>query len=99
MNAVEAESLLGDATFLDVREPFEWDAGRVGGSLHIPLREVPARWEEVPRDRRVVVVCHLGQRSALVAEFLRARGVDAHNLDGGLEAWAAHGFGLTTDDG
>lgn len=98
MDAAGAHSLLGEATFLDVREPFEWDAGRVGGSLHIPMGEIAARWEEVPRDGRVVVVCHLGQRSALVAEFLRGRGVDAHNLEGGLEEWAAHGFDLTTDD-
>ncbi|HYO61340.1 MAG TPA: rhodanese-like domain-containing protein [Actinomycetota bacterium] len=94
MNASEAHSLLGDATFLDVREPFEWDAGHVEGSLHIPMGEMEGRWEEVPREGRVVVVCHLGQRSALVANFLRQQGVDAHNLEGGLEAWVADGFDL-----
>lgn len=97
MNTSDAHSLLGDATFLDVREPFEWDAGHVEGSLHIPMGQMEDRWEEVPREGRVVVVCHLGQRSALVANFLRQQGVDAHNLEGGLDAWAADGFDLVVD--
>ena len=97
MDAATARSLTGDATILDVREPFEYAAGHVAGSMHVPMNEVGARLDDIPRDRRVVVVCHLGQRSALVADFLRQRGVDAHNLDGGLEAWAAAGFELGTE--
>lgn len=97
MTPADARSLLGGATFLDVREPFEWDAGHVEGSMHIPMGDVERRWEEVPRDGRVVVVCHVGQRSALVTSFLRQQGLDAHNLEGGLEAWAAHGFELEVD--
>lgn len=97
MTPAEAKEVLGRAVFLDVREPFEWDAGHIAGSLHIPMGEVAARWEEVPRDGDVVVVCHLGQRSALVAGFLRKHGVAAHNLEGGVEAWAAAGYDLTAE--
>ena len=96
MNAADAHALVGEATFLDVREPFEYEDGHVEGSLHVPIGQIGARWEELPRDGRYVVVCHVGQRSALVADFLRRQGFDAHNLEGGLEEWAAEGFDLVS---
>lgn len=97
MDAGRAHALRGKATFLDVREPYEFAAGHVEGSVHVPIGQIAARWEEVPGDGQVVVVCQIGQRSSLVAEFLRARGLDAHNLEGGLEAWAAQGYELTSE--
>lgn len=92
---------LSEHVFLDVREPFEWEAGHVDGSVHMPIGEVQRRFEELQRDRPVVVVCQVGQRSALVADFLTAQGYDAHNLEGGLQQWAAEGLPLTagTDAG
>lgn len=84
-----------DHLFLDVREPYEWEGGHVEGSTHIPIGQIQARFEELERDRPIVVVCQVGQRSALVADFLRAQGYDAHNLEGGLERWAADGLPLT----
>ncbi|HEY7874631.1 MAG TPA: rhodanese-like domain-containing protein [Actinomycetota bacterium] len=87
-----------DSVFLDVREPYEWDAGHIDGSVHIPIGQIQERFEEVERERPVVVVCQVGQRSALVADFLSAQGYDAANLEGGLEAWSANGLPLVTDD-
>jgi rhodanese-related sulfurtransferase len=84
-----------DAFILDVREPDEWAAGHVEGSLHIPMGEVPDRFVEVPQDQRVVVVCRSGGRSARVTEFLRQQGYDVVNLDGGLTAWQAANRALT----
>jgi rhodanese-related sulfurtransferase len=95
----EAQALSGRAVFVDVREPYEYEAGHVRGSLHVPIGQIAARWEEIPRDRDVVVVCQVGQRSALVTDFLRERGIAAHNLEGGLEAWVAGGFELTGASG
>jgi rhodanese-related sulfurtransferase len=89
---------LDDHVFLDVREPYEWDAGHVRGSVHIPIGQIQERFQELERDQPIVVVCQVGQRSALVAEFLAAQGYDAHNLDGGLQRWASEGLPLTTDD-
>lgn len=83
---------------VDVRAPHEWQAGRIEGSLHIPLEEVPARLHELPAGT-IVAVCRSGQRSELVAGFLRARGLDAHNLDGGLVAWERAGLPLTAPSG
>lgn len=94
MRVDEAKDLLVHATFLDVREPHEWDAGHVEGAVHIPIGEITSRADELDRDAEIVVVCHIGQRSALVTEWLNAQGFRASNLEGGLAAWSAHGFPL-----
>jgi rhodanese-related sulfurtransferase len=76
-------------TVLDVREARELDVCQLDGVLHIPMAEVPARAEELPTDRLLVVVCHHGVRSQMVVDFLRGAGFDnAVNLDGGIDAWA-----------
>ena len=49
---------------VDVREPYEWDAGHIDGARHIPLGELPNRLDEVPRDADIVVYCRSGGRSA-----------------------------------
>jgi rhodanese-related sulfurtransferase len=90
----------GDAVHvLDVREPEEWDAGHVEGSMHIPLMQLPARLAEVPRDRPLIAVCRVGARSASATMFLERYGYQVANLDGGLEAWAADGLPLVAGDG
>ena len=79
----------GACRLLDVRESWELDICRFPGARHIPLGELPARLDEVPDDRPVVVVCHHGVRSAQAVGFLRRRGVPgAVNLKGGIDAWA-----------
>jgi rhodanese-related sulfurtransferase len=78
--------------FLDVREPWEWQAGRIDGALHIPMEALPERLDDVEDARTVLCVCRTGQRSEMVAQWLRAQGYDAHNLDGGVADWAACGL-------
>ena len=88
-----------DEYILDVREDDEWAAGRIETAHHIPMNSVPANLDSVPTDRRVVVVCKMGGRSAQVTAWLRTQGVDAHNLDGGMLAWAvAHRPMVATGD-
>src|SRR5205085_5200683 len=80
-----ARALLDEGgILLDVREAEEWDAGHVEGAVPIPMRQVHARVGELPADRRIVVVCRSGGRSAVVTQSLRARGLDAVNLTGGM---------------
>jgi rhodanese-related sulfurtransferase len=81
---------------VDVREAWEWALGRVAVARHIPLDELRRRAGELPRDRKVVVVCRSGHRSARATRVLRSAGVDAVNLDGGLRAWSAAGLPLVT---
>lgn len=74
---------------LDVREAFERELAVVEPSLHIPMDEVPSRLGEIPRDRPVIVYCHTGVRSAVVASFLEHRGFrNVANLGGGIDAWS-----------
>jgi rhodanese-related sulfurtransferase len=91
----QARALTGTALFVDVREEVEYEAGHVEGSVHLPIGEIRARWEELLGHEPVVVVCQIGQRSALVSDFLREKGLDAHNLEGGLQAWSRAGLALT----
>jgi rhodanese-related sulfurtransferase len=80
---------------LDVRQPQELVAeGRIEGSLHIPMNEIPARLGEVPREGELVAVCKRGQRSWQVAQWLRQQGYDASSLAGGTDAWRALGLPL-----
>lgn len=87
-----------DLTLLDVREPMEWEHGHAEGALHVPMGEIPARLEELP-EGRIVVVCHVGGRSARVTSFLVAQGHDAVNLDGGMVDWAAAGRPMVSETG
>lgn len=92
------DPLPDDVSVLDVREPGEWAAGHVPGAVHIPLGELPARTDLVPSGQ-VLVVCHVGARSARATAFLRQRGVEAHNLGGGMAAWEANGRPLVSETG
>jgi rhodanese-related sulfurtransferase len=75
---------------LDVREDDERATAAIEPSVHIPMHELPQRLEEIPRDRRVVVYCHHGGRSSMVAGYLEARGLPhVTNLTGGIDAYAA----------
>jgi rhodanese-related sulfurtransferase len=74
---------------LDVREPWEVAIASLPGSVHIPMREIPARFGELPADRPVVCLCHHGMRSAQVGLFLERQQVaGVCNLTGGIDAWS-----------
>ena len=87
----------GQALLLDVREDHEWAAGHAPGALHVPLGRLHP--DAVPQDRPVIVVCHLGGRSAVAAQALGGIGYDVRNLGGGMDAWAAAGLPVVRDDG
>ncbi len=73
---------------LDVREPEEMADGVIAGSVNVPMRDVKHRLDELPTDRDIVVICHVGARSAHVTKELKTLGYDrAVNLEGGMDAW------------
>lgn len=88
-----------DAYILDVREPQELAQARIDGAHHIPLGELVERQGEVPRDRTVYVLCHVGGRSARAAVYLEQQGVDAVNVDGGILAWYRAGLPVVLGEG
>ena len=57
---------------LDVRRDQEWDTSHIGGAVHIPLHQLPARLAEVPAG--VWVHCEKGYRAGIAASFLDAAG-------------------------
>jgi rhodanese-related sulfurtransferase len=93
ISPAEAATLLNnkEARFVDVREPWEFAAAQIAGSVLMPMREVPARAaQELHPDERLVILCHHGQRSLQVAAWLRDQGFEqAQSLRGGIDAWAA----------
>lgn len=77
-----------NVVIIDVREPYEWNAGHLEEARHIPMQQVPARIGEIPRDAEVVMVCRSGARSANVQQFLLSHGFKSvKNLAGGMAAW------------
>ncbi len=89
----------GDVQLVDVRQDFEWEAGRIPGAVHIPLDALPARAGELDRERPIIFGCRSGARSAMATDAFRASGFEAYNLGGGLEAWVEKGLAVEPDDG
>ena len=78
-------------TVLDVREPDEIAICAIEGSRSIPMQQVPQNLDALPHEEPLIVLCHHGQRSAIVADFLRKSGFpNAWNLIGGINAWAQY---------
>jgi rhodanese-related sulfurtransferase len=75
---------------VDVREPWEVQTARLEECVFMPMREIPARFEELDADAQTVVLCHHGQRSMQVVYFLAHHGfTNVHNLSGGIDAWSS----------
>jgi len=89
----EAKEMMSDgAVVIDVREMHEYTGGHVPNAGHIPVNTVYARREELPKDKDLIFVCAVGQRSALAAEMAAAAGrTRLFNLEGGTEAWIKSG--------
>jgi len=91
----EAKEMIekGGVAVIDVREPHEYNAGHVPDATLIPVNSVYARREELPRDKDLIFVCAVGQRSALASEMAAAAGLTRiFNLEGGTDGWIKAGF-------
>jgi rhodanese-related sulfurtransferase len=74
---------------LDVREPWEFETARIEGATLMPMRSIPARVQDLDKLQEIVVICHHGVRSRMVALFLENHGfTNIINLTGGVDAWA-----------
>lgn len=88
------------ATLIDVREPDEWTAGHAPSALHIPLGDVVTRFDDFAgADAPVYVVCRVGGRSGQAVQYLVGRGVEAVNVTGGMQSWAAAGKPMVSENG
>ena len=77
-----------DFMILDVRTPAEYAAGHIAGATLLPVQELAARLDEVPRDRPVFVHCKGGKRSARASRLLASKGyANIRDMRGGIVAW------------
>ncbi|WP_135451122.1 rhodanese-like domain-containing protein [Tabrizicola caldifontis] len=94
-----SQRLLKDGALLvDVREPHE--VAQVGYAgcevVNIPLSQFEDRWQEVPRDRDVILACAVGERSLKATYFLMYQGYTrVMNMKPGIARWVARGFPIT----
>ena len=89
----------GDIQLIDVREDYEYAAGRVPGARHVELQLVASQADTIDRDKPVVFYCRVGSRSAMAAGAFRGAGYEAYSMGGGLLAWEEQGLPLEPDDG
>ena len=74
---------------LDVRQPWEAELASIDGSVLIPLRDLPGRWQELDPAAPTVIYCHSGVRSAQARDLLRSIDFEnATSLAGGIDAWS-----------
>ncbi len=87
------------AQLIDVREPYEWEAGRIDGALHIELQQLSAGAAKIDTDRPVIFYCLAGSRSAMAAQAFRGVGIDAYSMAGGIQRWSEEKRPMTPEDG
>lgn len=82
-----------DVVYLDVREPNEWNLGHIPGAVHLPRGTLETKIEQmVPRDRRIIIYCAGGNRSALAADTMQQMGyTDVASMAGGWRDWVGSG--------
>jgi rhodanese-related sulfurtransferase len=94
-----AELQAAGATFVDVRESYERDAGYIEGTRHIELERLASRAGDIDRSVPVVFHCRLGMRSAMAASAFRTAGFDAYTMTGGILAWVDAGLPIAPEGG
>src|SRR5271157_5664674 len=97
IGAIEATQLINrrDALMLDLREPKEYEGGRVPNALHLPQSQLASRAHELEQltSRPVIAYCDRGQRSRTAATALTRLGfAEVYTLRGGLRAWSEAGL-------
>ncbi len=87
----EIDGLAGreDCFLVDVRSPAEFEAGRIEGSVNIPLDDIRGRIGEIPGDKKVVLICHSALRSYIACRILEQKGYDCCHLAGGYRLYAS----------
>ncbi len=84
---------------IDVREPYEHEAGHIDGTRLIELVQLSSQAATLERERPVVFYCRVGGRSLMAAQALRAAGYEAYSMSGGLLRWAQEGRPLSPEGG
>lgn len=82
-----------DVFILDVRTKEEHDEAHIKGANLIPIQELEANLNKIPKDKKVIVHCARGKRSARACEILKDKGLkELYNVEGGINQWKAEGY-------
>jgi rhodanese-related sulfurtransferase len=84
---------------IDVREPYEHEAGHIGDTRLIELVQLSSQAPTLEQGRPVVFYCRVGGRSQMAAQAFRAAGFEAYSMAGGLMRWAQEGRPLSPEGG
>ena len=79
-----------DTILLDVRTPQEFASGHLPGAVNIPVDELRTRLDELPRDKKLLAYCQVGQRGYIATRILVQSGYQAANLGGGYKTFLLH---------
>ena len=74
---------------VDVRKPVEFDLGSIKGSVNIPVDDLRKRIGEIPKDKKIVLICHSALRSYIAARILEQKGYECCHLAGGYRLYAS----------
>ncbi len=97
INSTEAKELLDneDAIVIDVRNRDEWEEGHVTGAMWLPVEDVIPRFDDIPKEGKLLFICQVGARSGLAAEYAAAMGAQSerlYNIEDGTPGWIAAGL-------
>ncbi len=100
INTQTGKQLFDEGAFmLDVRNPDEWVEHHVDGATLIPLPELEARVDEVPRDQQIIVICNSGNRSQVGRDILLEAGFEnVTSIAGGIQGWMSTGYDFVTGE-
>ena len=104
INSEEAKQMVDtdpNVAVVDVRNPDEYAAGHVTDALFMPVDTVLARFDELPKDKTLLFICAMGQRSALACEMSAAMGIDTeklYNIEDGTPGWMQRDYPVSYGD-
>jgi len=90
VTAAEAVQLANrsQGVFIDVRSAEQFKSGTIAQARNVPLAELEAKFDTLPKNKPVIVFCDQGRESIRAAALLRKHGLEAVSLEGGLRNWA-----------
>ena len=88
VHQLKIELETAETIILDIREDEEISICSIKGSIHIPMNEIPKKLNLISDKKKIAVICHTGVRSSYVTTYLKEKGFNAHNVEGGINKWA-----------
>ncbi len=94
----DVTNLKDNQYLIDVRTKFEVEAGTIPGAHNIPIDEIRDRIDEIPRDKEILIACHVGLRGYLACRILTQHGFICKNLTGGYKTYRMFQEALPEDE-